>query len=249
MSEQQFNDCVTDKEAVAAMEGRVQAARAHGVSGTPAFYVNDTQVISPGGEGASLADLSTAIDAELANAAPAPGGLPAVTAADHVMGRADAPVTVVEYASLTCPHCAAWHDNVLPELKARYIDTGKVRFVYRTLPTQPAEVSGAAAGVAECAAPGKFFDTIDAFFAAQPSIRIVGPDLYFKRGRAASGRTDEELRTCLADDATQASIDAQIDGARAAGVRGTPSFFVNGQSVEDNSIQGLAAAIDPLLTR
>lgn len=66
LSEEQFNQCVTDKNAVAAMEKRVQAARAQGVTGTPAFYVNDTQVISPGGEGASLADLSAAIDAALA---------------------------------------------------------------------------------------------------------------------------------------------------------------------------------------
>ena len=66
LSEEQFNQCVTDKDAVAAMETRVQAARTQGVTGTPAFYVNDTQVITPGGEGASLADLSTAIDAELA---------------------------------------------------------------------------------------------------------------------------------------------------------------------------------------
>lgn len=184
-----------------------------------------------------------------ASAASASGGLPAVTAADHYLGRADAPVTVVEYASLTCPHCAVWHDTVLPELKTRYIETGRVRFVYRTLPTPPADVAGAAAGVAQCAAPGKFFDTIDAFFAAQASIRIIGTGPYFQRGAAASGRTNDELRACLSDHATQAAIDAQVAGAQAAGVEGTPSFFVNGRRVEDSSIQGLAAAIDPLLRR
>jgi len=177
-----------------------------------------------------------------------PAAPPPVTAADHALGRANAPVTVIEYASLTCPHCADWHDDVLPALKAKYIDAGKVRFIYRTLPTQPTNVASAAAGVAQCAAPDRFFATLDAFFAAQALLPTEGTGAYFERGIAASGRTRDEIRACLSEPATQQAIEAQIDGARAAGVDHTPYFFVNGRVVDDVSLQGLSAAIDPLLT-
>ena len=73
--------------------------------------------------------------------------VPAVTAADRVLGRADAPVTVIEYASFTCSHCAAWTNEVLPDFKARYIDTGKVRLVFRDLPTQPVQAAATAAAI------------------------------------------------------------------------------------------------------
>ena len=172
---------------------------------------------------------------------------PPVTATDHVLGRADAPVTVIEYASLTCPHCADWHDEILPALKAKYVDAGKVRFVYRTLPTPPANVATAAAGVAQCAAPGRFFDVIDAFFAAQSLLPTQGTGAYFERGVAAAGRTRDEIRDCLSQPATQQAVEGQIDGAQAAGVTHTPYFFVNGRAVDDVTLQGLTAAIDPHL--
>ena len=79
--------------------------------------------------------------------------VPPVTAADRVLGRADAPVTVIEYASFTCSHCAAFHNEVLPAFKARFIDSGQVRLVYRNLPTAPVNVAAAASAVAVCAAP------------------------------------------------------------------------------------------------
>lgn len=182
----------------------------------------------------------------LAADAPPP---PPVTAADHVLGRSTAQVTIIEYASLTCSHCKDWHDDVLPALKTRYIDTGKARFVYRTLPTAPVNVAQAAAGVAQCAAPGKFFDTIDAFFAAQSALPTTGTGPYFERGVTASGRTHDEIGACLNEPATLAALQAQIEGAVAAGVEGTPSLFVNGRRVTDISLAGLSAAIDPLLRR
>lgn len=203
-----------------------------------------------------VAVLATAIIAAIAAVAPSvkaqsgtPSGLPAVTAADHVLGRADAPVTVVEYASFTCPHCAAFHNDVLPAFKARYIDTGKVRLIHRNLPTAPANVAAAAAAVALCAAPGKYFDVAAAFMRNQAALPTTGAAPWFEAGIAASGRTRDEMETCLETPASRETLEAQIDGARAAGVTGTPSFFVDGAKVADPTLDGLAAVIDPLLRR
>ena len=172
-------------------------------------------------------------------------GLPPVTAADRVMGRPDAPVTVVEYASLTCSHCATWHTTVLPAFKARFIETGRVKLVYRDLPTPPADVAATGAGVARCAVPERFFDVVGAFFTNQAQIRDggdVGP--WYAAGIAASGRSREEIEACLAQPSSLAGLRATIEGARAAGVEGTPTFFVNGRKAADGSLETLAAAVE-----
>lgn len=178
---------------------------------------------------------------------PAP---PAVTSADRVLGRTDAPVTVIEYASFVCSHCADWHTTVLPAFKARFIDTGQVRLVFRNLPTNPAQVAARAAGIARCAAPARFFDVASSFMTGQAAI-IGGAPLadWYAAGVAVSGRTQAEIDACLADPATLNGIRAEVAGANAAGVRGTPSFFVNGRAVPDTSLEGLTAAIQPLLPR
>lgn len=175
---------------------------------------------------------------------------PAVTAADRVLGRADAPVTVIEYASFVCSHCAHWHTTVLPAFKARFIDTGQVKLVYRNLPTAPAPVAARAAGIARCAAPARFFDVASSLMTGQAAV-IGGAPLtgWFADAVAASGKTQAEIDACLADPATLNGIRAEIAGATAAGVQGTPSFFVNGRAVADNSLEGLSAAIRPLLPR
>jgi len=174
---------------------------------------------------------------------------PPVTAQDHVLGRADAPVTVIEYASFTCSHCADFHNDVLPAFKARYLDTGKVRLVHRNLPTAPANVAAAAAAVAICAAPGRYFDVAEVFMRDQAELRTTGAKPWFDAGLAASGKTREQIETCLGDPATGVALQAQIEGAQEAGVAGTPSFFVNGKPVADHSLEALSAAVDPLLPR
>ena len=175
---------------------------------------------------------------------------PAVTSADRVLGRADAPVTVIEYASFVCSHCAHWHTTVLPSFKTRYIDTGQVRLVFRNLPTSPTQVAARAAGIARCAVPARFFDVASSFMTGQAAI-IDGAPLadWYAAGVAASGRSQAEVDACLADPATLNGIRAEIAGATAAGVQGTPSFFVNGRAVADTSLEGLSAAIRPLLPR
>lgn len=171
-----------------------------------------------------------------------------VTANDRVLGRADAPVTVVEYASFTCPHCADWHNQVLPAFKARFIDTGQVRLVFRDLPTDPVQVAATAAGIARCAAPDKFYDVASSLMSGQAQLRSsyqVAP--WYDAAVAASGKTQAEIETCLADPSTGANLRAGMEAATAAGVQSTPSFFVNGTAVADRTLDGLSAAITPLL--
>lgn len=171
-----------------------------------------------------------------------------VTASDRVLGRADAPVTVVEYASFTCPHCADWHNDVLPEFKARFIDTGKVRLVFRDLPTDPVQVAATAAAIARCAAPENFYEVASSLMSGQAKLRAsyqVGP--WYEAAVAVSGRTQPQIEACLADPSTMANLRAGMEAAAAAGVQSTPSFFVNGQAVPDRTLDGLASAITPLL--
>lgn len=168
---------------------------------------------------------------------------PAVSAADRVMGRADAPVTVIEYASFVCPHCADWHNTILPDFKARFIDTGKVRLVFRNLPTEPADEAYAAAAIARCAPPERFFDVTRSLFSSQALVFAGGGRMWFRSAVAASGRAPSEITACFRDPATNAAIEADVRGATSAGVSSTPAFFVNGRAVADHSLAGLSTAI------
>ncbi len=175
---------------------------------------------------------------------------PTVTSSDRILGDPEAPITVIEYASFVCSHCAHWATAIQPAFKARFIDTGQVRLVFRDLPTSPREVGANAAGIARCAAPGKFFDVAHSLMTGQAALIAGGPlTTWYGDAVAASGRTQAQIDACLADPATMAGIRADVAGAMAAGVQGTPSFFVNGRAVDDGSLEGLSAAIQPLLPR
>lgn len=170
--------------------------------------------------------------------------VPPVTAADRSIGRADAPVTVIEYASFACNHCADWHLFVYPTFKQRFIDTGKVRFVFRNLPTRPEEVSLPGAALARCAVPERFFDVASALMRGQSAVLDGGPrDAWYAPAVAVSGQTRAQLDACATTPATRAAINRDIDGANAAGVSSTPSFYVNGRLVADRSLGGLEVAI------
>ena len=167
-----------------------------------------------------------------------------VTAADRSIGRADAPVTVVEYASFACSHCADWHQFVYPVFKTRFIDTGQVRLVFRNLPTPPEEVSLPGAALARCAAPERFFDVAAALMHGQDTVLNGGPrDDWYAPAVAVSGRTRTQLDACAVTPATRAAINRDIDSAIAADATRTPAFFVNGRRVTDRSLGGLEVAI------
>ena len=196
----------------------------------------------------AVAPAAFASDTPSAPAASTAAAVPAVTAADRVLGRPDAPVTVIEYASFTCTHCAHWTNDVLPDFKARYIDTGKVKLVFRDLPTQPTQVAATAAAIGRCAAPGKFFDVAHYLMAGQAAAFASGDARDWYMGAiAASGRTQPQIEACLTDPATGQALQHDIEAAVAAGVNGTPTFFVNGHRAADQSIETLSAAIDPLI--
>ena len=167
-----------------------------------------------------------------------------VTAADRSIGRADAPVTVIEYASFACGHCADWHQFVYPVFKTRFIDTGQVRFVFRNMPTPPEEVSLPGAALARCAAPERFFDVAAALMHGQSAVLNGGSrDAWYAPAIAVSGRTRAQLDACAVTPATRAAINHDIDSAVAAGATRTPAFFVNGRRVMDRSLGGLEVAI------
>ena len=168
--------------------------------------------------------------------------VPPVTAADRVIGRADAPVTVIEYASFTCPHCAHWFTDILPVFKARFIDTGRVRLVLRNLPTAPAEIAMTAAGIARCAPADRYLAVAGSFYRGQAAM-IAGGTTWFPDAIAAGGMTSAQIQTCFADPTVNTNLQAEIQAAQAAGVQGTPTFFVNGKIERDGSIQALTAAI------
>lgn len=189
-----------------------------------------------------------------ATAAPAQaadGAALRLTADDHILGRADAPVTVIEYGSFACPHCAEWEIGVFAGFKARYIDTGQVRFVFRDMPTEPVEEALRSAAIARCAAPGRYYDVAHALFLWQSTARNIGPvSDWYDRAIAVSGRSPEQIAACAADPAVEAAIWRSAEGGAALGATRTPTFFVNGRRLEGVvPLSDLAAAIDPLLTR
>ena len=194
----------------------------------------------------ALALLAPAVAASASgsDSARAQQALAPVTAADRSIGRADAPVTVVEYASFACNHCADWHRFVYPAFKTRFIDTGQVRLVFRNLPTLPEEMSLPGAALARCAAPERFFDVASALMLGQDAVFRGGTrEDWYAPAIAVSGRTQAQIEACAATPATRAAINRDIDSALAAGVDSTPSFFVNGRRVTDRSLGGLEVAI------
>jgi protein-disulfide isomerase len=156
-----------------------------------------------------------------------PGPLP-----ELVLGKEDAPITVVEYASMTCGHCANFHNKVFPTVKEKYIDTGKVRFVMREFPLDKLAV--AASMLARCAGGEKTFPLISALFAKQEEWAFVRgnpvPEL-FKLAKQA-GFTQESFDKCLTDQQLMDDIvKIRSRAADSFGVGSTPTFFINGKKM------------------
>lgn len=165
---------------------------------------------------------------------------------DMALGAPEgAKVTVVEYASVTCGVCAAWHEQVWPEFKAKYVDTNQVRFVFREFPTPPESVAAAGFMVARCAGDDKYFDVISELMASQREWAAgVAPATTLRRVATAAGLSNEQYETCVRDETALKALESRIQAARQAGVSGTPTFLVNGKVVADKSLEGLSAAVD-----
>ena len=169
------------------------------------------------------------------------------TIVDMVQGAEDAPVTIVEYASYTCPHCASFHEGPYKQLKKDYIDTGKVKFVYREVYFDRYGLW--ASMIARCSGPEKFFGITDMIFAGQADWTRAGDPSSIvgelrKIGRLA-GIEGDTLEACLQDGAkAQTLVSWYQEHAEADGITATPSFVINGKKVANQSYADFSAVID-----
>lgn len=166
---------------------------------------------------------------------------------EMALGAADAPVTMIEYASLTCPHCADFHTDILPELKERYIATGKVRLVYRDFPLDQRAL--AAATLAHCAGPDRYFGFLDVLFQSQQQwsrAEDLGP--LMQLGRLA-GLSQEQMDACLADEELQNRIlRTRLEAQDKFDIRSTPSFVIGDETYAGSrDVDAFAEIIEPLL--
>ena len=131
------------------------------------------------------------------------GGAGKAAEGDMALGAPEgAKVTVVEYASPTCIHCAMWQKNTWPAFKAKYVDTNKVRYVFRELPTPPTEIAAAGVLLARCAGPDKYFDVVHDIMASQKEwMAGVAPRTTLFRAAAAAGLSQEQTEACISDKA------------------------------------------------
>jgi protein-disulfide isomerase len=169
-----------------------------------------------------------------------------VTPADMALGNPQAKVTVIEYASASCPHCARFNNEVFPAFKAKYIDTGKIRYVFREFLTPPAELALAVFLEARCAGPDKYFSVIDQAFRAQQHIYDTNDwhTPLYAIGKSV-GLDDAKLTACLSDKAAADAMQARIDGyARQDKIDSTPTFIVGTKRlVGEQTLASLDAAI------
>lgn len=193
--------------------------------------------------GEAQAQDATAIAADVAK----PVSLP-----DMALGPKDAAVTITEYASMTCPHCARFAEDVFPKIKAEYIDTNKIRYVFREFPLDIKAAAGAM--LARCIAKddaGKYFAVIDTLFKSQDtwtgsktteSLKLIGKQ---------TGLTEGEVENCLKDQALLDKIAADQKYANEVlKVNSTPSFFINGDMVKGEiAFEDFKKKIDPLLKK
>jgi len=162
---------------------------------------------------------------------------------DMSLGSAKAKVQVVEYASLSCPHCARFNADVFPGFKAKYVDTGKVRYTLREMLTPPAEVAAAGFMMARCAGPAKYFKVVDEVFRSQDRWGEQIQPVFLGIAKQ-NGMTEAQFAACLTDEAAQKEINTRVKAALDLGVDSTPTFFVNGKKYEGElSLQQLDAAI------
>jgi protein-disulfide isomerase len=173
-----------------------------------------------------------------------------VSLPDMALGPADAPVTITEFASMTCPHCAAFNADVFPKIKSEYIDTGKIRYVFREFPLDIKAAAGSM--LARCIAKddaGKYFAVIDLLFKQQNDWVMKNTTETLTRIGKQAGLTQQAVEDCLKDQALLDKIAAdQKYAAEVLKVDSTPTFFVNGEKIKgETSFDEFAKRINPLL--
>lgn len=169
------------------------------------------------------------------------------------LGDIDAPVTVIEYASVTCPHCASFHETIFPSVKENYIDTGKVRFIFREFPTAPAELSVVGSMLARCAADKggseAYFLIIGSLFKTQRSwIYGDSPRDELIKIVSQAGMSEDDFDRCVKRKELLDIINENINTAQQKyNVNATPSFIIDGQLRSISSVDAFAEALDAAL--
>jgi protein-disulfide isomerase len=173
----------------------------------------------------------------------APSSLP-----DQVQGSPTAPVTIIEYASMTCSHCATFHNTTYPVLKSRYIDTGKVRYILREFPLDP--LAAGAFMLARCAGDGKYYTLVDALFREQKNWAFAqNPIPPLLKIAKDNGFTEQSFEQCLSNQKLLDGLEeVRQRGQSKFGVNSTPTFFVNGKIIRGMmSIEELEKQMQPFL--
>ncbi len=150
---------------------------------------------------------------------------------DRVIGDPAAPITIIEYASLTCPHCANFHADTLPQLEKEWIETGKAKLIYRDYPLD--RYAASASMIARCAPTDKYFTFLNAFFAQQKNwSRAEDPVKVLTQLAGLGGMSKEDVDACLANEALQDGIlQMRLEGQMEYDVNSTPSFVIDGKKV------------------
>jgi protein-disulfide isomerase len=222
------------------------------IEGNPPVFFNRREfVVSATALIAAAALLSSAPFAAAQGPSPEellrPGPLP-----DIVLGKADAPVTIIEYASMTCPHCATFSKATFPQLKSKYIDTGKVRFIFREFPLD--ELAAAAAMLARCIDKEngeKAMAVIDVLFHSQDKWAVRNPLPELQQITKQAGMSQQAFEACLADQKLYNDVLAMRErGSKEYKVESTPTLFVNGKLQKGGAtIEELEKLIAPLLPK
>lgn len=149
---------------------------------------------------------------------------------DMVLGKADAPVTIIEYASLTCPHCASFHASVLPEIKKEFIDTGKAKLIFRDFPLDQLAFAGAI--LARCAGPEKYYTYLDVLFAQQRQWATAqDPKAALVQIARLGGLSAQQFEACLQDKAMGDYIlNSRLEGNQKFNVNSTPTLIIDGKT-------------------
>lgn len=159
---------------------------------------------------------------------------------EHTMGQVNAPVTLIIYASVTCPHCAHWFTSTWGDVKANYIDTGKVRVVFREFPTAPSQLAVAGFQLANCAPEKQYFPIIEHLMTNQETIlksvnEGKGLETYLAIAKMAGANSEAEMNACFNDEAGYAKINKSMALARSGNIQSVPNFIINGTTYDGNS--------------